>query len=57
MTPSGTGRGVDGRFEAAAEEPFEPLPGRQLPTLVEIPRIVDAADPPRTDGGRRQATG
>ncbi|MQL62886.1 winged helix-turn-helix transcriptional regulator [Streptomyces vinaceus] len=38
-------------YEAAAEELFEPLTGQQLSTLVEILRILSAADPPATDGG------
>ncbi|WP_234545310.1 MarR family winged helix-turn-helix transcriptional regulator [Streptomyces sp. R39] len=38
-------------YEAAAEELFEPLTGQQLSTLVEILRILSAADPLPTDGG------
>ncbi|MFD3485064.1 MarR family winged helix-turn-helix transcriptional regulator [Streptomyces sp. NPDC058665] len=38
-------------YEAAAEELFEPLTGQQLSTLVEILRVLGAADPLPTDGG------
>ncbi|MEU4684891.1 MarR family winged helix-turn-helix transcriptional regulator [Streptomyces xinghaiensis] len=37
-------------YEAAAEELFEPLTGQQLSALVEILRILSAADPRPTDG-------